>query len=111
MGHFKRHYAAGDLGALLKLFADNANAKRGGVPALRADYSALFGSTDSREIEFIDVRWQVVRDSLQGHGRFEVRLGRKGRLFRQKVSGRVNLEVVQTASGPRLNRLEPIQGG
>ncbi|MCB1555161.1 MAG: hypothetical protein KDJ14_15275 [Xanthomonadales bacterium] len=111
LGHFRRYYAAGDLGALLGLFADNANSKRGGIPALRADYSALFGSTDSREIDFIDVRWQVVRDSLQGQGRFEVRLGRKGRYFKQKVSGRVNLEVVQTTAGPKLNRLEPVQEG
>jgi hypothetical protein len=113
LNSFSRHYASGDLNALLRLFSRRANAGGGGGIALAVDYAKLFDGTRDRAISLSDLRWQREGDQLRGGGRFEATYYKKGGLFRQVVRGHIGFVLVEEDGAARLLRLDsrPVESG
>ncbi len=110
LGTFSRHYASGDLSALIGLFSIQANSAKGGSIALAADYARLFASTTERQIAIRQLIWRLEDGSLRGDGQFEAAYHRKGRMFRQVVRGQISFVIVEENGLPRILRLDSRPG-
>jgi len=80
LSQFVSSYDAGNLDGFMTLFAEDAHTnKRRNRDQIRTDYDDLFQTTDRRRLTLIDVNWEPGNDAVQGWGRFEVKVRKKGR--------------------------------
>ena len=103
---YREHYAAGDLGGLLGLYAREVHADTRRVAGLAQDYARLFGNSQQRYIDFHDVRWQQREDRLVGHARYESGHRKRSSLRKHLERGEVAIEVVRDGPAARLRRFE-----
>ena len=80
LSQFMSSYDAGNLDQFMTLFAEDAHTnERRNRDEIRTDYDDLFQTTDRRRLTLIDVNWEPGNDAVQGWGRFEVKVRKKGR--------------------------------
>jgi hypothetical protein len=77
---FVSSYETGNLDQFMTLFAEDAQTnKRRNRDEIRTDYDDLFQTTDRRRLKLIDINWEPGNHAVQGWGRFEVKVRKKGK--------------------------------
>ena len=95
LGQFSSSYQLGDIDRFMKLFSDDARSEAGRKAQIRKDYEQLFGSTQARHIELIDMRWSPDRVSARGEGGYLVRIRRQGDAGEEVFAGSIRLELTR----------------
>ncbi|TDJ62130.1 MAG: nuclear transport factor 2 family protein [Proteobacteria bacterium] len=77
---FVSSYETGNLDQFMTLFAEDAQTnERRNRDEIRTDYDDLFQTTDRRRLKLIDINWEPGNHAVQGWGRFEVKVRKKGK--------------------------------
>ena len=77
---FVSSYETGNLDQFMTLFAEDAQTnERRNRDEIRTDYDDLFQTTDRRRLKPIDINWEAGNHTVQGWGRFEVKVRKKGK--------------------------------
>ncbi len=101
MQRFVSSYDTGNLDQFMSLFTEDAHTnERRNRNEIRADYDDLFQTTDQRQLTLIDVNWEPGNHTVQGWGRFEVKVRKKGRLEVTTYVGGLKFQVEKP--GPQL---------
>ncbi len=80
MHRFVSSYETGNLDQFMSLFTEDAQTnERRNRNEIRTDYDDLFQTTDQRQLKLIDFNWEPGNHTVQGWGRFEVKVRKKGR--------------------------------
>lgn len=101
---FGTRYREGDLLGLLELFALDANADKGGVPSLAAEYSQVFGATQSRDIRFDGVHWVLDGERIRGGAGVQIETLAPGRTQRSVSRSHIEFEVRLDGGQTRIMR-------
>lgn len=104
---FKGAYAAGDMNALTRLFANDARSDDAhDRAAIAAAYQKLFDTTDRRHLTLNAIRWISAGAAMQGEGPFAVKVREKGRGLESSYSGHLSLRIEKRNGRPVITRLE-----
>ena len=95
LGQFSSSYQLGDIDRFMKLFTEDARSETGRKAQIRKDYEQLFGSTQARRIELIDIRWSPDSASARGEGGYLVRIRRRGDAGEEVFAGSIRLELTR----------------
>ncbi|NMG56820.1 hypothetical protein GPA23_19795, partial [Aromatoleum aromaticum] len=95
LDQFSSSYQLGDIDRFMQLFSDDARSEAGRKAQIRKDYEQLFGSTDARHIELIDMRWSPDSVSARGEGGYLVRIRRQGDAGEEVFAGSIRLELTR----------------
>ncbi|QBQ55980.1 DnaJ domain-containing protein [Nitrosococcus wardiae] len=101
---FVTTYQRGDLEGFLILFsADASTNDYAGKPALRQDYARFFSSTQARELQLSNLRWQVEGDTAQGKGRYLVQVSKASGTVESQ--GQIHFQVQSREGAPLITGL------
>ncbi len=95
LGQFSSSYQLGDIDRFMKLFTEDARSETGRKAQIRKDYEQLFGSTQARRIELLDMRWSPDSASARGEGGYLVRIRRRGDAGEEVFAGSIRLELTR----------------
>jgi len=101
---FESAYDEGDVGRFLRLFASDAVSNRGGIDAIRDDYSRLFHNSRSRTLHLDRLAWIYRDDRIVGTGDFDARIVNVDRSF--EVRGWIRIEAVPVGGLWKIQRLQ-----
>jgi len=101
MHRFVSSYETGNLDQFMSLFTEDAQTnERRNRDEIRTDYDDLFQTTDRRQLKLIEFNWEPGNHTVQGWGRFEVKVRKKGRPEVTKYVGGLKFQVEKP--GPQL---------
>jgi len=95
LGQFSSSYQLGDIDRFMNLFTEDARSETGRRAQIRKDYEQLFGSTQARRIELLDMRWSPDSASARGEGGYLVRIRRRGDAGEEVFAGSIRLELTR----------------
>lgn len=90
---FSQAYQAGDIGALMRLFTQDARNNRGGRAAIAYDYQSLFSTTDTRELRLSPSGWMARDDGGTVLARYEAVVRAGGRPRADVTRGDIRFDV------------------
>lgn len=93
LNDFSGAYRNGELQRLIVLFAPNASTPAGNLLDLHQRYKVLFGGSNRRSLEFVDLAWRPLPHGLEATGRFEWARHQPGRAEVESASGPVRVVI------------------